>query len=111
MPGIDYAAVRRAIPMRHVMELLGYAAEKRQGDRLKGWCPLQPSCSPESFRVDLGDNLFHCFSCGAGGNQLDLWSAFHDLDLYPAAKHLCYAAGIAVPWLNQSDATRNRGTG
>ena len=107
MPGIDYAAVRRAIPMRRVLELLGYQAARRRGDRLRGWCPLQRACSRESFRVHLGHNLFHCFSCGAGGNQLDLWSAFHDLELHPAAQHLCQAAGITVPWLNQSAPTRN----
>lgn len=102
MPGIDYAAVRRAIPLRRVLELLGYEAEKLQGDRLRGRCPLKPTCSRDSFRVDLRANLFHCFSCRAGGNQLDLWSAFHDLELHPAAKQLCHAADIAIPWLNQS---------
>ena len=107
MPGIDYAEVRRAIPMRRVLELLGYRAARRRGDRLRGSCPLHCTCSRESFRVDLGENLFHCFSCGAGGNQLDLWAAFHDLALHPAAERLCHAAGIAVPWLNQSDAIRN----
>ena len=85
MPGIDYAAVRRAIPMRRVLELLGYEAARRRGDRLRGWCPLQRTCSRESFRVDLRDYLFHCFSCGAGGNQLDLWSAteraLHEADV------------------------------
>jgi DNA primase len=111
MPGIDYAAVRRAIPMSRVLELLDYQAVIRRGVRLRGWCPLTATCSPESFRVELAKNVFHCFSCGAGGNQLDLWSAFHRLELLPAAEHLCHAAGIAVPSLDQSDATRNRRTG
>ena len=107
MPGIDYAAVRRAIPMSRILKLLNYEAVIRRGARLRGWCPLTATCSPESFRVDLGKNLFHCFSCGAGGNQLDLWAAFHDLALHPAAERLCHTAGIAVPWLNQSGAIRN----
>ena len=111
MPGIDHAAVRQAIPMRRVLELLNYEAARRRGARLRGECPLEATCSQESFRVELDENLFHCFGCGAGGNQLDLWSAFHRLELHPAAEHLCHAAGIAVPWLNQSDATRNRRTG
>jgi len=107
MPGIDYAAVRRAIPMRRVLELLGYEAAVRRSTRLRGRCPLSATCSRESFRVDLRKHLFHCFSCGAGGNQLDLWSAFHELELHSAAEHLCHAAGIPVPWFNQSAPTRN----
>jgi DNA primase len=108
MPGIDYAAVRRAIPISRVLELLGYQAVIRRGNRLRGWCPLKETCSRESFCVDLDTNLFYCFRCRTGGNQLDLWSAIHHLDLHPAAAHLCHAAGIDVPWLNQPDATRNR---
>lgn len=108
MPGIDYNAVRQAIPMRRVLELLNYEAAIQRGVRLRGWCPLTATCSPESFRVELDKNVFHCFSCGAGGNQLDLWSAFHGLELHPAAEQLCHSAGITVPWLSQYDATHNR---
>lgn len=107
MPGIDYAAVRRAIPMSRVLELIQYEPATRRCGRLRGPCPLNPTSSRKSFSVDVDANLFHCFSCGTGGNQLDLWSAIHDLQLHPAAEHLCHEAGIAVPWLNQSDAIPN----
>ena len=107
MPGIDYAAVRRAIPMRRVLELLGYEAARRRGDRLRGWCPLQRSCSRESFRVDLGGNLFHCFSCDAGGNQLDLWSALTGLTLYEAVLDLCQRLRVEPPQLPPIRNSRN----
>lgn len=107
MPGIDYAAVRREIPMRRVLELLRYEPAIRQGTRLRGQCPLPPACSPRSFTVDLQRNLFHCFGCDAGGNQLDLWSALHGLPLHRAAKHLCQEAQISIPWRNQTDANHN----
>jgi len=107
MPGIDYAAVRREIPMSRVLELLQYEPAIRRGTRLRGPCPLSPTCSRRSFSVDLNRDLFHCFRCGAGGNQLDLWSVLNGLPLHPAAEHLCHQAGIAVPWLDHSDAIHN----
>jgi DNA primase len=107
MPGIDYAAVRRAIPMFRVLGLIPYEPTTRRGSQLRGPCPLSPTCSARSFSVHLHRHLFHCFGCGAGGNQLDLWSSLHNLPLHPAAEHLCQQAGIAVPYLNQSDATHN----
>ena len=107
MPGIDYAAVRRAIPMKRMLQLISYEPTTCHGSQLRGPCPLSRTCSSRSFSVHLDRHLFHCFDCGAGGNQLDLWSALHHLPLYRAAEHLCHQTGIAIPYLNQSGASHN----
>jgi len=108
MPAIDYAAVRRQIPMSHVLQLLRYEPAIRRGAQLRGPCPLLSTCGARSFSVHLKRDLFHCFSCHAGGNQLDLWADVHNLSLHQAAQHLCRLAGIAVPRLDHCGATHNQ---
>jgi DNA primase len=75
MPGIDYATVRQAIPMSQVLELLAFKPVRRNGKQLRGPCPVHHSSSPQtrSFSVNLATIAFRCFTCGATGNQLDLW--------------------------------------
>ena len=107
MPSIDYAAVRSTIPMLRVLELIPYEPTTRRGSQLRGRCPLNTACSAPSFSINLDRNLYHCFGCGVGGNQLDLWSAIYNSPLHEAAANLCHQAGIAVPYLNQSDAIHN----
>ena len=101
MPAIDYGAARSQLCLAEVLELIGYQPRSRQGDQLRGPCPLHGSCSPSSrvFAAHLGKNLFHCFRCGAGGNALDLWVALTRLPLHAAVLDLCQRVGRPVPWL------------
>jgi DNA primase len=118
MPGIDYASVRRAVPMSRVLELLGFRAARRNGQQLRGSCPLHRSSSPQSrsFSVNLATNAFRCFTCGASGNQLDLWRQIRGLALFDAAVDLCECAHVPVPWSEQvrtdglSSTEQRRGT-
>lgn len=103
MPGIDYRAVRTAVPMRKVLELLRFVPTKSRGDQRRGPCPVHRSESTTShvFSVHLRDQTYHCFRCGSKGNQLDLWAEANRLSLYPAAVDLCWHAGIDVPWIHR----------
>lgn len=99
MPGIDYRRLRALIPMERVLELLGFEPTSRCGQQLRGPC-LLPACqTPRRFSVNTELGLFHCFACNSRGNQLDLWSAFHDLPLHQAAQHLCQQTNLPIPWL------------
>lgn len=100
MMGIDYAMVRRSVAMSRVLELLGFTPVRRGGKQLRGPCPVHRSGSPQSrsFSVNLATNAFRCFTCGACGNQLDLWRQVHGLTLYDAALDLCHRAQVPVPW-------------
>jgi len=99
MAGIEYAKVRAAISIRQVLELLEFEPSFRQGDQWRGPCPIHGSQSPQSrsFSVSLGHSAFRCFSCGAEGNQLDLWSLAQHLPLYEATLELCERLSIEVP--------------
>ena len=99
MPGIDYRRLRVLIPMERVLELIGFEPTSLCGQQLRGNC-LLPACqTPRMFSVNIQRGIFHCFACGSQGNQIDLWSAFHDLPLHQAAQHLCQQANLPIPWL------------
>jgi DNA primase len=103
---IDYRAVRAEISMQRVLGLTGYHPTSRRGHQLRGACPFHTSKSPNPrcFSVELKKGVFRCFTCGAKGNQLDLWAQLRSLPLHKAAIDLCHHAGIRIPTIN-SDST------
>jgi transposase InsO family protein len=106
-PAIDFAAVRAAISIAAVLQLLGCQLHGRGAQR-RGPCPLHGSTSGTSrcFSANLDKNAFHCFKCGRHGNALDLWAAARQLSPYDAAIDLCLRLGIPLPTLPV--AARNR---
>jgi putative transposase len=107
-PAIDFAAVRAAITMAAVLQLLGFKANSTHGAQQRGPCPLHGSTSGTSrcFSVNLDQHAFHCFKCGRSGNALDLWAHANRLSIYDAAIDLCQRLNIPLPTLPPS--TRNR---
>ena len=102
MPAIDYRRARAELRLAEVLTLIGYTPPSRQGEQLRGPCPLHGSRSKTSraFAAHLGRNLYHCFRCGAGGNALDLWAALSRLPLHAAVLDLCERLHHPVPWLH-----------
>jgi DNA primase len=100
MPLIDFRRARAEIRLSVVLELLGWQARTRQGEQVRGPCPVHGSQSPSSrvFAAHLGRNLWHCFRCGAGGNALDLWVQVRRRPLYAAVLELYHRLGRTVPW-------------
>jgi transposase InsO family protein len=100
-PAIDFAAVRAALSMAWVLELLGFQARSSRGVQQRGPCPLHGSTSGTSrcFSANLEQHLFHCFKCGRSGNALDLWAAAQRLTLYDAAVDLCQRLNMPLPTL------------
>lgn len=106
MSWLDYAAIREQIPIRRVLELLDWQPTLRRGPQWRGPCPLSCCQSTRGFSVHLSRDLFRCFDCRRGGNQLDLWAAATDQPLHPATRDLCERLGIAPIQFK----TRNRAT-
>jgi len=98
---IDFTAVRAAITMAAVLDLLGFQARTKHGAQQRGPCPLHGSTSATSrcFSVNLDDQIFHCFKCGRSGNALDLWAQASRQTPYDAARDLCQRLNIALPSL------------
>ena len=102
---VDYQALRRHVSMERVLELIDYCPTSRYGPQLRGPCPFHSSANdPRCFSVHLTKGLFHCFRCGARGNQLDLWSQLHHMSIRDAALDL--ARSIDVPLLDRHSETR-----
>jgi DNA primase len=99
MAGVDFAAVRDAVSMTTVLTLLKFAPPERNGQQLRGPCPIHRSQSTRSrsLSVNVEKNAFRCFGCGAAGNQLELWAKVHGLNLFDAALDLCERADVPVP--------------
>lgn len=99
MPGVDYQAIRAAVTMTQVLDLISFEATERLGEQLRGPCPIHgPSSeSSRSFSANVAKNAFRCFRCGASGNQLDLWAAVSKMKLHAATIALCERLGIDVP--------------
>ena len=100
-PAIDFAAVRAAVTMAAVLQLLGFQANSTNNAQQRGPCPLHGSTSGTSrcFSVNLDLNNFHCFKCNRSGNALDLWAQARNLTPYDAAIDLCERLGIPLPTL------------
>ena len=101
MPGIDFAAVRAAVSLRDVLNLLEFHPTRRTKRDLRGPCPFGCGGSPRDFAAYLETNSYDCFSCRRGGNQLELWARLQRLRIYDAAKDLCHRLGIEVPLIHR----------
>jgi transposase InsO family protein len=96
---IDFAALRSAIRIDAVLELLGFRPRSTHGPQQRGPCPLHGSTSgtSRSFSVNLDQHVFHCFKCGKAGNALDLWAHASAQTPYDAALDLCRRLNIVAP--------------
>jgi len=107
---IDFRAVRRVISLSRVLELLEFHPTRRRGSNLRGRCILCSSAKPESstnkiqtcFAADLSRDIWYCFGCRRGGDQLTLWSLASHKPLYAATKFLCQSTGLTIPWIEST---------
>lgn len=100
-PAIDFAAVRAAVTLAAVLQLLGFQAAGSRGTQQRGPCPLHGSTAGTSrcFSANLEAHTFHCFKCGRRGNALDLWAQATHQTPYDAAVDLCQRLGLSLPTL------------
>ena len=103
MPGIDFALVRASVPMRQVLDWIGFDPSEKSGSQWRGPCPVHGSKGPDSrsFSVNIAKHRFKCFRCNAFGNQIELWAAVKGLTIYAAAIDLCQRANLSVPWITR----------
>lgn len=72
----------RTVPIEHVFQ----GELKRKAGKLWGRCPFHEDKTP-SFLVNA-DNTYHCFSCGAHGDVIDLVMKLEGLSLADAVRSL-----------------------
>src|ERR1700688_1649243 len=86
---IEFAAIKKGAPLVAVLEHYRIDELRRNGrDQWRGRCPLHGGEGRETFHIDTAEQVFHCFSCGAGGAVLDLVAAVEGCGLREAAEKL-----------------------
>ena len=102
MPGIRFTEVRAQVPLAHVLDLIGFVPHRISGNHVRGPCPVHRSDSrtSRSFSANLKRHVYHCFTCGSAGNQLDLYAAVKGLTVFDADVELCAQLHQEVPWVH-----------
>ena len=99
--GIDYARLRQDISISQVLHEIGWEPVRTSGAQLRGPCPVHKSTHERSriFSVNTEQDIWKCFKCDGGGNELDLYAAVTGLPIYEASLELCQKLGIEPPRL------------
>ena len=77
-------------------DLIGsYIPVKRAGRNLKALCPFHNEKTP-SFVISPERQIWHCFSCGKGGDIFTFIEEYERLDFSESLKLLAEKAGIKL---------------
>ncbi len=97
---VDFKAIKQSVTIEQVLGRYGVKL-KRVGKELRGRCPIHQGEGTDSFHANTEKNAFHCFSCQAKGNVLDLVASLEKCTVRDAALKLQQlfqpAAGNAEP--------------
>jgi DNA primase len=90
----DIATVRERSP---IADVVGEYLQLRPagGGHLKGLCPFHDERTP-SFNVTPGKELYHCFSCGEGGDVIKFIMKIESLQFGEAIERLAARAGVEL---------------
>ena len=92
---VDFAAIKQSVPLAPLLGRYQVKLRRSGRDQYRGRCPIHRGEGPEAFHANLSRNIFHCFSCGAGGSVLDFIAAMERCDLREAALRLRQDAFVA----------------
>ncbi len=73
-----------------------YVSLVKRGASWKGLCPFHDDTNP-SLHVSEDKGLFHCFSCGAGGDVFAFYMRYNNVSFPEALEALAKMAGLSPP--------------
>ena len=85
---VDFAALKREVGLAPVLQQYDVQLRRSGRDQYRGRCPLHRGEGGDAFHANLRRNIFHCFSCGAGGTVLDFVAGMEHCTLADAARKL-----------------------
>jgi DNA primase len=94
---LDFAAIKSNVGLAVVLRQYQVSLRRSGADQYRGLCPIHRGQGREAFHANLSRNIFHCFSCGAGGTVLDFVAAMEGCTLPQAAQKLAVVAGNTIP--------------
>lgn len=94
---IPQDAIEKILQRVSIVEVIGSRIQlKKSGQNYKGLCPFHNDRKNPSLSVSEKKGLYHCFSCGAGGNALTFLKEFDKLDFIDSIRELGKIAGIDI---------------
>ena len=69
---LDFKAIKEAVPIQHVLEMLEIKHLTPHGEGMRGQCPLCQVANPRGFVVTSAKNAWYCFSEKKGGDIIEL---------------------------------------
>jgi DNA primase len=85
---VDFKSIKRGVALESVLRHYDVELRRSGKDQYRGRCPIHRGDGRDAFHVNLARNVFHCFSCGAGGTVLDFVAAMEGCSLFDAAQRL-----------------------
>jgi len=95
--------IKRRLSIIDLVE--SYTSVKKTGRGYVGLCPFHDDRNP-SMHIDEEKGLFHCFSCGAGGDILGFYMRYNNATFPEALEELAKRANIPI----EKTAPRARGS-
>lgn len=93
---LDFAAIKQQVAFSVVLRQYQVPLRRSGRYQYRGICPIHRGRGRDAFHVNLSQNVFHCFSCGAGGSVLDFVAAMERCSLRQAAMRLQQECGMAT---------------
>ena len=90
---VDFKTIKSAVTMQMVLDRYGINWLRKNGEEVRGRCPIHQGQGAEAFHANLERSVFHCFACGAGGNVLDFIAGMEGCSIREAALRLQGSAG------------------
>lgn len=101
---VDFVAIKQNVPLAPLLRRYQVQLRRSGPDQYRGYCPIHGGQGRDAFHANLTRNVFHCFSCGAGGSVLDFVAAMEKCSLREAALRL--APETAAPPVTAAPAAR-----
>lgn len=93
---VDFTAIKLHISLAVALRQYQVRLRRSGRNQYRGLCPIHHGEGRDAFHANLNRNLFHCFSCGAGGSVLDFVAAMEGCTLREAAVRLQQQQGGAA---------------
>ena len=88
--------VQRVREASDIVRVVGEHIElKARGREYVGLCPFHDDTKPSMYVVPA-KQMYHCFSCGAGGDIFTFVQDYHSMTFREALKYLAERAGISL---------------
>ncbi len=83
-----------------------YVSLTKSGSQYRGLCPFHDDKNP-SLNVNEEKGLFHCFSCGSGGDMFGFYMRYNNISFSEAALELAKRAGVSINSSGVSDTKKS----